>query len=74
MCLLEMNVGETASIDNVNVNGALKSRLNSLGLIRNANICVKQFGFFKSTVQIMVNKSFIAIRKHEAELIQVHKI
>ena len=74
MCLLEMKRGETAVIDTVNVSGELKKRLVSLGLIRNANISIKNFGWFKSTVQVMINRSFIALRKDEAAMILVHKV
>lgn len=74
MCLLQMKIGEMASIDAVNVNGALKQRLNALGLMRNSQISIKHFGWFKSTVQIMVNRTLIALRKDEAALIEVHKI
>ncbi len=74
MCLLEMKIGDMATIDAVNVKGELKRRLIALGLIRNANISIKNFGWFKSTVQVMINHSFIALRKDEAALIMVHKI
>lgn len=74
MCLLQMEVGDMAAIDAVNVTGALKQRLNAMGLMRDSEICIKQFGWFKSTVQIMINRSYIALRKDEAELIEVHKI
>lgn len=74
MCLLEMKVGEMVSIDALNVNQELKKRLNSLGLIRNNALRVTNFGLFKSTVQIMINQSLIALRKEEARLIEVHKI
>lgn len=74
MCLSEMKVGEIASIDSLNVDSDLKKRLNALGFIRDNQVCVKQFGWFKSTVQIMVNRSLIALRREEAELIEVHKI
>jgi ferrous iron transport protein A len=74
MCLLEMNKGDIASIDALNVNGELKMRLNSLGIIRDNSICVKNFGLFKSTIQIMINSTLIALRKEEARLIEVHKI
>lgn len=74
MCLLQMKIGEMASVDAINVNGDLKQRLNSLGLVRDSEVCVKHFGWFKSTVQIMINRTFIALRKEEAELIEVHKI
>lgn len=74
MCLLEMNKGEVAAIDALNVTGELKMRLNSLGVIRDNLICVKNFGLFKSTVQIMINRTLIALRKDEARLIEVHII
>lgn len=74
MCLLNMKKGEMASIDAINVNNDLKERLNSLGFIRNNHICIKNFGLFKSTVQIMIHNTFIALRKEEAKLIEVHKI
>jgi len=74
MCLLEMKVGEMVVIDMLNVDKKLKKRLNSLGFIRNNALCIKRFGLFKSTVQVMINRSFIALRKDEAKLIEVHKI
>lgn len=74
MCLLEMKIGDKVSIDILNVNSELKKRLNSLGLIRDTHLSVKQFGLFKSTIQIMINDSLIALRKNEARLIEVHKI
>lgn len=74
MCLLNMKKGEMASIDAINVNSVLKERLNSLGLIRNNQICIKNFGPFKSTVQVMIHNTFVAVRHEEARLIEVHKI
>lgn len=74
MCLLNMKKGEMAAIDAINVNSDLKERLNSLGLIRNNHICIKNFGLFKSTVQVMIHNTFVALRREEARLIEVHKI
>ncbi|MDD2791393.1 MAG: FeoA domain-containing protein [Sulfurimonas sp.] len=74
MCLLHMKVGEMVSIDAINVDSELKKRLNALGFIRDTPLCIKRFGLFKSTVQVMINRSFIALRKSEASLIEVHKI
>lgn len=62
------------AIDALNVNIELKKRLNSLGFIRSNALRITQFGLFKSTVQIMINRSLIALRKEEAKLIEVHKI
>ena len=74
MCLLEMKIGEMASIDNLNVDSDLKKRLNSHGFIRDNIVRITRFGLFKSTVQIMINNSLVALRKEEAKLIEVHKI
>jgi Fe2+ transport system protein FeoA len=74
MCLLHMKIGDMAVIDAVNVSGDLKQRLISLGMIRSTNICVKNFGWFKSTVQVMIDRTTIALRKEEAAQIMVHRI
>lgn len=74
MCLLQMKIGEMVAIDAINVNGTLKQRLCAMGLTRDAHVCVKHFGCFKSTVQVMVNCSLIALRKNEAQLIEVHPV
>ncbi len=74
MCLLQMKVGDMAAVDAINIQGALKHRLNALGVTRDSEICIKNYGWFKSTVQIMINRTLIALRKDEAELIEVHKI
>ena len=74
MCLLQMKVGEIAAVEAVNVNGALKQRLMAMGLTQDAQVCVKHFGWFKSTVQVMINRTLIALRREEAELIEVQKV
>jgi len=74
MCLLEMKTDEKLLVDYINVGGNLKQRLNAMGLMKNSEISIRHFGLFKSTIQIMINKSLIAIRKNEAKLIEVHKI
>lgn len=74
MLLSQLNIGENAVIDTINVNGALRNRLSSLGLSENESISVTHYGMFKSTVQVMTESSFIALRKEEASCIEVHKI
>lgn len=74
MHLIQLQIGENAVIDQVRVEGALKERLASLGLLRNESISVIHFGWFKSTVQVMINQSLIALRKEEAACIEVHKV
>ncbi len=72
MCLLNMNKNECLVIDAINLEGAFKERLGAMGFCKNAQICIKNFGWFKSTVQIEVGRALIALRKDEAEHIEVH--
>lgn len=74
MCLLNMKIGDVLEVDSINVDTQLKQRLNAFGLRRYSHISIKHFGLFKSTVQLVINRSLIAIRKDEAKLIEVHKI
>lgn len=74
MCLLQMNIGEMAAIDAIGLNPALRLRLQAMGLTKDAQICVKHFGWFRSTVQVMINRTLIALRRDEALQIEVHKI
>ncbi len=74
MCLLQMNVGELLSVDAVNVEGELKRRLGILGLTAGSQIRIKHYGWFRSTVQIMINRTLVALRKDEAQQIEVHRI
>jgi ferrous iron transport protein A len=74
MCLLQMKIGETAAVDAINVNDALRKRLYAMGFTVDSRICVKHYGWFKSTVQVMIDRTLIALRKDEAAQIEVHKI
>jgi len=74
MCLLEMEKNETAIVDAIYLDGGIKRRLAAMGFTKEARISVKQYGWFKSTVQIMINRSLIALRKEEAQQIHVHII
>lgn len=74
MCLIQLEVGQKAIIDNIDVKGALKERLSSIGVMENEAITIRHFGWFKSTVQVSTNRSLIALRKEEAVCIEVHKV
>jgi ferrous iron transport protein A len=74
MCLLHMKVGEMVAVDAINLDGELRRRLGIMGLMPGSHISVKHYGWFKSTVQVMINRTLIALRKEEAQQIEVHKI
>ena len=51
--------------------GPLKQRLMSFGMARGVDIELLEYSATKSTVEIKVGKMRIALRKEEAELIEV---
>lgn len=72
MCLLNIEKNQYCIVDAINLESSFKCRLASMGFCQNDKICVKQFGLFKSTLQIEVNRTLIALRKDEAKHIEVH--
>ena len=74
MLLNQLDIGDEAMIDTVNVSGALKERFHSISICEHELVTVKHFGWFKSTVQVFVNSSLIGLRKEEAACIEVHKV
>lgn len=74
MCLLNLKIDEMAVIDKVNANEALRQRLVAMGITTDAQISIRHFGWFKSTVQVAINRSLIGMRKEEAAQIEVRKI
>lgn len=74
MLLNQLEVGQEAVIDTVNVSGALRDRFQSIGICEDEHITIKHFGWFKSTVQVYTNCSLIGLRREEAECIEVHRV
>lgn len=74
MYLQQTNVGETVAVDAINLDAELKRRLMIMGMTVGSHVCVLRYGWFRSTVQVMINRTLIALRKDEAAQIVVHKI
>jgi len=74
MCLLQMKKNQIAKIDAIHLDNTLKKRLAAMGMTKESVVTIKQFGWFKSSVQIVINRSLIALRKDEAQHIEVHTI
>jgi Fe2+ transport system protein FeoA len=74
MQLLQMNVNECAVVDAVKLSGNVRLRLRAMGLHPDSTIRIKHFGWFKSTVQVMIDSTLIALRKEEARQIEVHRV
>ena len=63
--------GDRFKIAKLHASGALKERLMSLGLMKGVEVTLLEYAPAKSTVEIKVGKMRIALRKEEAELIEV---
>lgn len=74
MKLTELTKGEKAEIVNIDAVKALKDRLTSFGVMRGEELLVKGCSLAKQTMEIEVGSTLIALRKDEAEKIEVIKI
>lgn len=71
MNLYEARKGMLLRISAIKAPGELKQRLISFGVIRGAELEVLEFSLTKRTVEIKVDNTRIALRKEEAEYIEV---
>lgn len=72
MKLSELKIKERAEIINIDCDKILKSRLHSFGIMKGAIITIEQLTLTKSTIEIKINHSKIALRLNEAEKIEVN--
>ena len=63
--------GGRATVAKINATGALKQRLISFGLMKGTQIVMLECGLTKSTFEIKIGSVNIALRREEAELIEV---
>lgn len=66
--------GGIATVAKINATGALKQRLISFGLMKGAQITMLECGITKSTFEIKIGSVNIALRREEAELIEVSNV
>jgi len=74
MKLTELTKGEKAEIVKIYADKALKDRLTSFGVMRGEELLVKGCSLAKQTMEIKVGSTLIALRKDEAEKIEVDKL
>lgn len=68
-----LNKGESATILKVNAPQALKARLNSFGITKDAKISLKEITLARNTLEICIDNTKVALRVSEASLIEVEK-
>jgi ferrous iron transport protein A len=66
--------GGVATVAKINATGPLKQRLISFGLMKGAEVKMLECALTNSTYEIKVGNMSIALRKEEAELIEVTNV
>ena len=73
MTLSEMIAGENAIVTLIEADGELKQRLFSFGLRKGSHLKIKATSIAKSTMEIEVGSTLLALRFEEAKHIGVQK-
>jgi ferrous iron transport protein A len=71
MNITQAQIAQNYTVKKLHTTGALRQRLISFGIIRGANIKYLAHTNLKSTYEIRVGKMNIALRKDEAQKIEV---
>ncbi|MBP7783714.1 MAG: ferrous iron transport protein A [Aliarcobacter sp.] len=71
MKLSDLKIKERAEIIDINCDSILKNRLHSFGIMKGAIVTIEELTLTKSTIEIKINHSKIALRLSEAEKIGV---
>ncbi|MDD2368171.1 MAG: FeoA family protein [Sulfuricurvum sp.] len=66
--------GGIATVAKINATGPLKQRLISFGLMKGAEVKMLECALTNSTYEIKVGNMSLALRKEEAELIEVTNV
>jgi len=74
MSLIELKKHQKAIVHSLNANSALMQRLFSLGIVKGAEIEVVDCSLSKSTIEIKVGNTLVALRDSEAKQIEVEAI
>ena len=74
MNLTELTKGNKAEIIKIHADKALKDRLNSFGVMRGEELLIKGCSLGKQTIEIEVGSTLIALRKDEAQKIEIKAV
>ena len=69
--LTQCEKGSSGRIAKIYATGPLKQRLISFGIMKGVMVEILEYSPTKSTIEVKVGKMRIALRKEEAELIEI---
>ena len=71
MTLDKLEIKQSAKIVAINCDNILKNRLYSFGIVKGSIVTIEGLTLTKSTIEIKINQSKIALRLSEASKIEV---
>ena len=71
MKLSDCKVGKKVIISEINCNKTVRKKLSVLGVVKNVKIVVERKAIFNGPIEIKVRDFYLAIRKNQAEKIEV---
>jgi Fe2+ transport system protein FeoA len=74
MLLSEMQEGQTARIDTIGGNGALRRRILEMGILKGTEIYVEKYAPLKDPLELIIKGCHIALRVEEAARIKVDNV
>jgi Fe2+ transport system protein FeoA len=74
MVLSEMREGQTATIDRIGGNGALRRRILEMGIVKGAEVHVEKYAPLKDPLELIVKGYHVSIRVSEATQITVANV
>ncbi len=69
--LTQCQKGCASTVVKIHATGPLKQRLVSFGIMKGATVTLLEYAPRKSTVEVKVGKMRLALRKEEADMIEV---
>lgn len=73
MTLENLEIGDKGKVLSINCENALKNRFYSFGIIKGAIVTIVERTFTKSTIEIKINSTRVALRIQEASKIEIEK-
>lgn len=74
MVLSEMREGQTATIDRIGGNGALRRRILEMGIVKGAEVYVEKYAPLKDPLELIVKGYHVSLRVSEATQITVANV
>lgn len=74
MVLSELREGQTATIDRIGGNGALRRRILEMGIVKGAEVYVEKYAPLKDPLELIVKGYHVSLRVSEATQITVANV